>query len=200
MSTKRTWANRLLGRFGALNKTDLRYKVIQAVGYLLYGRKIGYLSWWQHAGLSASVLLFHKGKVLVGKRRNMLDANGKYCGIGGFIEMERRETFESGLVREVWEETRIRLDQSKLTPANLLSINMWYGDIYELRDMAQVGLTYIYHLTDDEAAQLEETDELHAFIWADAAALDDLFDKNMMAFAGEYRKMRRAFDEGRNTP
>ena len=69
MSIKRTWANRLLGRYGALKRTDLRYRFIQSLGYLLYGRKIGYLSWWQHAGLSASVLLFHKGKVLIGQRQ-----------------------------------------------------------------------------------------------------------------------------------
>ncbi|MBI1363526.1 MAG: NUDIX domain-containing protein [Proteobacteria bacterium] len=200
MSNKRTWVNRLLGRFGALKRTDLRYKIIQSIGYLLYGRKIGYLSWWQHAGLSASVLLFHKGKLLIGQRRNMLDANGKYSGIGGFIEMERRETFETGLVREVWEETGIRLDPAKFTAANLLNMNMWYGDIYELRDMAQVGVTYVYHLTDDEVDQLVETDEMHNFVFADVATLDAMYAKGEMAFDGEYRKMRRAFDEGRNTP
>jgi 8-oxo-dGTP pyrophosphatase MutT (NUDIX family) len=199
--TDRPRLNRWLGRWGALRKNSLRYRLVQALGWLLWGRPIGYLSWWEHAGVAAGVMLFHKGKLLLGRRRNVLEGTGKFSTIGGFVNLHDKEDFAQGLVREVWEETGLRLKSESFTLDNLVNFYIRHnGRLAEQPDSCHVGATYVYHLTDDEAAQIRESDEMHDFVYVDRAELEALIARGELAFPGAAVTMRRAFDRGLNVP
>ena len=196
---RQPWLNRKLGRLGALDPASWRYKLVCAAGWLLWGRPLGYLSWWPRAGRSAGAMLFNPaGQVLLGRRRNMVDGNGKYSWIAGFAN--HGETFAQALVREAAEETRMQLNAADFGSHNMFFMREIFNDIAELKGNAQVAVSYWLHLSPSQLEQLTETNEMHDFRWVDEAQLDSMFAAGELAFKGEYTTMKEGFKRGLNRP
>ena len=196
---KPTLFSRLMGGFATLDPKSWRYKLACMVGYLLWGRPLGYLSWWPHGARSAGILLFYKGKVLVGKRRGVDTAPGKYSTTGGFVNP--RETFAQGAVREVFEETGIVLLAVWFSHTNIFDIFERCIHTAVQKDFVHTAFSWIHHLTDEQAAQLlPETHEVSEFRWLDMAELEAMVAAGDMAFEHEVTRIRRAFAEGKHLP
>ncbi len=189
-----TKLNSKLGSFGVLKPSSLRYKFIQYLGYLLWGRKIGSLSWWPRAGRSSGVLLCNNGKILIGQRRNMTDQNSKFSWPAGYAD--KGENLAQGLSREIWEETRLKIGAENFNLDTLIAIREFYGDIAEMHETDSIALSYYYFLPDSELANIEETHEMHNFKWVDEAELDQIFNRGEMAYTGEYNIMKKSFKDG----
>jgi len=189
-----TKLNKALGDFGVLKPRSLRYKFVQYLGYVLWGRKLGYLAWWPRAGRSAGVLLCNGGKVLLGRRRNMHDGNGKYSWPAGFIN--RGETSAQGLAREVWEETRLKIAAEHFNMQTLFYIRERFGNIAEMHDSDTISLSYYHHLPDDQLAHIQETNEMHDFKWVTEAELDQMHNNGELAFESEYNAIKYGFSLG----
>lgn len=189
-----TRLNKALGDFGVLKPKSLRYKFMQYMGVLLWGRKLGYMAWWPRAGRSAGALLCNDGKILMGRRRNMLDGNGKYSWPAGFIN--KGETSAQGLSREIWEETRLKISAEHFTVDTLFYIRERFGNIAEMHDSDTISLSYYYHLPDSELANIQETNEMHDFKWIDEIELDKMHENGELAFESEYKAIKHAFKLG----
>lgn len=189
-----TKLNKALCGFGVLKPKSRRYKFVQALGYVLWGRKLGYLSWWPRAGRSAGVLLCNSGKILLGRRRNMHDGNGKYSWPAGFIN--RGETSAQGLSREIWEETRLKIPAEVFNVNTLFFIRERFGNIAEMHDSDTISLSYYYHLPDDQLQHIQETNEMHDFRWVDEAELDQMHQNGELAFESEYAAIKHGFKLG----
>lgn len=189
-----TRLNKALGDFGVLKPQSLRYKFMQYMGYVLWGRKLGYLAWWPRAGRSAGALICCEGKVLLGRRRNMQDGNGKYSWPAGFIN--RGETSPQGLAREIWEETRLKIPAEVFNMDTLFFIRERFGNIAEMHDSDTISLSYYYHLPESEKANIQETNEMHDFRWVDQTELNAMRDNGLLAFESEYKAITYAFEKG----
>lgn len=190
MST-RTRANKALGRFGALKPPSFRYKLVQLIGYLFWGRKLGYLSWWPHAGRSAGVIFTCNGRIVLGKRSAKLsDGCGKYSVIGGFVDSG--ETFAQGLVREVLEESGLVLDAALFNrpPDMMREMRICLREQY---DFDQTAFYYVHALTPAQVAQLVPGAEVDQFILVDEAAYRTLIAEGQMAFRNEVSVIDEAF-------
>ena len=189
-----TKLNKALGDFGVLKPKSLRYKFMQYMGYVLWGRKLGYMAWWPRAGRSSGVLLCHKGKVLLGRRRNMMDGNGKYSWPAGFIN--KGETSGQGLSREIWEETRLKISAENFTVETLFYIREQFGNIAEMHDSDTISLSYYHHIDEAALADLQETNEMHDFKWVDESELDEMHQRGELAFGSEYKAIKHGFKLG----
>lgn len=189
-----TRLNKALGDFGVLKPRSLRYKFVQYLGYVLWGRKLGYLAWWPRAGRSAGGLICCNGEVLLGRRRNLQDGNGKYSWPAGFVN--RGETSAQGLSREIWEETRLKISPEAFNMDTLFFIRERFGNIAEMHDSDTISLSYYYYLPESEKANIQETHEMHDFRWVDAAKLNAMHDNGELAFESEYKAIKYAFDKG----
>lgn len=194
MST-RTRLNKALGRFGSLKPNSFRYKLVQLIGYMLWGRKLGYLSWWPHAGRSAGVIFTCNGRIVLGKRSAALnDGRGKYSVIGGYVD--EGETYAQGLVREVYEESGLVLDAAPFNrpPDMMRELRIC------LREQYGFDLTafyYIHALTPEQVAQLTPGPEVDSFILVDEAAYRKLVAEDRMAFRNEVSVIDEAFANNR---
>lgn len=190
----RTRLNKALGRFGSLKRTSFRYKLVQTLGYLLWGRKLGYLSWWPHAARSAGVILVCDGRIVLGQRSNrMNEGAGKYSVIGGFVDPG--ETYAEGVTREIFEETGVRLDPALFarTPDMMRELHI------HLREQYNMDLTAFYFvqaITPTQLAQFVTNDEVAGFVTVDEAGYRALIAKGQMAFANEVSVIDEAFSKG----
>lgn len=186
--------NHFYGRFARLERASLRFKLLQLLSLILWGRKIAYASWWVHAARSSSVMLFKDGKLLLGRRANSLNGNLKYGIIGGFVD--DFESFAETTSREIREETGLIIPPAAFTTANLFCIDQRRSTITEQDDMPNVSAIYGYHISDDELKTLTTTNEFSEFIWADEAALDALHTNGELAFEHTYKVLKQAYAEG----
>ena len=193
--TTRTRLNKALGKFGRLDAKSWRYKLIQLMGYLLYGRKIGYLSWWQHGSRTAGVIFTHKGKVLLGKRaHNIPDAPDTYGYVGGFID--GGETIRDGLVREIKEETGLELDASVFDrpPEH---INETLGvNITEQTNIDLLSMLFVQELTAEQVAQIRPLDETAYYIWATLEDVIAYDEKGQMGFPHQVQRIKEMYAKG----
>lgn len=192
--TTRTRLNKALGRFGSLKPKSFRYKLVQALGYLLWGRKLGYLSWWPHAARSAGVILVCEGRIVLGRRSaQMTDGSGKYSVIGGFVDPG--ETFADGLIREIREECGLVLSASLFRrPPDML--REFHVSIREQYNMDLTAFYYIQAITREQAAQLKPSAEVDDFILVDAAAYRSLVAADKLAFRNEVSVIDEALQKG----
>ena len=192
--TQRTQMNKKLGKYGQLRPDSWRYKFIQNLGYILWGRKLGYLSWWQHAARTAGVMFFHDGKMLLAKRAaHMPDRPNTYGWIGGFID--GYETFAEGLTREIKEECGLDIPPENFAWKNLFNI---YDNITSLKEQADFNVTqawFIYHLSAEQVAALTPTHEVTDFLWVDEPMLADLNANGLLAFKEQQETIEAAFYE-----
>ena len=65
------------------------------------------------------VAVFAEDRVLL-QRRGLAPYAGQWAPPGGFVE--HGESLEAAAVREVWEETRIRLEPTQMIPSAMISI------------------------------------------------------------------------------
>ena len=182
------------GRYACLRPNSWRFKVVQLVSLLLWGRKPQYLSWWVHAARSSSVMMFKDGKLLLGCRANSFDGDKKYATLGGFVD--NFETFAQALSREIREESNMIIPPAVFTTRNLFCLDQRRSSISEQRDMPSVSAIYIYHPTDDEVAGMAPTHEVSAFKWVDEAELDDMYNQGALAFEHNYKLAKQAFAAG----
>lgn len=190
--TRRTKLNKAMGRHGRLSPDTWRYKFIQYLGYLFWGRKLGYLSWWQHAARSASVLFFHRGKLLLGKRSpNMPDRPNTYGLIGGFVD--DFETFAEGLSREVREECGLEIPPETFTREKMIKLTEASTSLSEQASIPLVEMLFIQTLTTEQKEAIRPTREITEFLWADINMIDDLQSRGLLAFQRERVNIEDAF-------
>lgn len=187
--------NHFYGKHARIDSSSLRYKFMQALSLVLWGRKIEYMTWWQHAARSSSVMVFNKdAKLLLGRRDNSFDGNKKYSTIGGFVD--NFETFAQATSRELKEESGLIIPPSAFTTANLFCIDQRRSSIKEQSEMPSVSTIYVYHISDDELKNLHTTNEFSEFIWVNEAELDTLYNNNELGFDHNYKMAKQAFAEG----
>ena len=168
------------GKRARLVRGSFRYKLMQGISTVLWGRKIGYLSWWYHSSRAAGVIFHHNGKVLMGRRAGIIDASGKLSLIGGFVDGQ--ETSAEAVSREVWEETRLKIPAATFANSPLFAHTEGFGDIDEMTEMAQVVVWYTYELSDAEVAALQLTEEVSEYVWVTPQNLETLNDAGEIAF------------------
>lgn len=193
MTQKRTphkWGPR-----ARLVRGSFRYRLMQGISYLLWGRKLGYLSWWYHSSRAAGVIFHHNGKVLMGRRAAVMDAAGKFSLIGGFVD--DKETSPQAVSREIYEETRLKIPAEVFENSPLFAHTEGFGDIAEMTDMAQVVVWYTYELSDDEVAALEFTEEVTEYMWVTPQNLEPLWDNGNgeLAFWHHYKLAKKFFEQ-----
>ena len=115
-----------------------------------------------------------KGRLLL-VRRARDPGKGKWGLPGGFVD--RNETIENAMQREVFEETKLRLTR--------MDLFMTYPNKYNYKGFvsAVIDLFYICRFEDSNEIHLEEA-ELDKFVWVDSAEdyLDHMaFDSNRRA-------------------
>lgn len=190
--TYRTKLNKLLGRYGQLRPDSFRYKFIQYLGYLLWGRKIGYLSWWQHAARTSSVMFFHKGKLLLGKRSaDMPDRPNTYGLIGGFVD--GLETFAEGLSREIKEECSLEIPSESFRWKDVFNIHDGTSSLSEQATFPVTQAQFIYNLSTEQVNKLTPTKEVTEFLWVDADMIEDLQTRGLMSFQSQREAIEKAF-------
>lgn len=190
--TKRTQLNKSLGKFGQLRPGSLRYRFIQNLGYFLWGRKLGYLSWWQHAGRTSSVMFFYQGKLLLGKRAPTVpDRPNVYGLVGGFVD--DFETFAEGLSREIKEECGLEIAPDNFPWDNAFSVHERVTTLKEQENIAVTQLIFIHELSTEQVASLTTTSEVSEFLWVDAAALKKLKSENLLHITDRDDVFERAF-------
>ena len=192
--TKRTKLNKMLGKYGQLRPDSLRYKFIQNLGYILWGRKLGYLSWWPHAARTAGALFFHDGKLLLGKRAaTMPDRPNTYGLIGGFVD--DLESFAEGLSREIKEECGLDIPPENFAWKNLFKINDGISSLKEQADFSITQVWFIYHLSQEQVESLTPTEEVTEFLWVDQDMIADLNAHGQLAFQEQRENIEAAFAE-----
>ena len=190
--THRTKINKALGKYGQLDPTTWRYKFIQLLGYIFWGRKLGYLSWWQHAARCAGVLFFHNGKLLLAKRSPHLpDRPNTYSHIGGFID--GLETYAQGVSREIKEECGLDIPPESFPHKNVFEIRDGIMNLTEQDNVPFTEMTFIYSLSEQQVKSLKTTSEVTEFLWVDQAMLEDLQARGLVAFQRERETMERVF-------
>ena len=190
--THRTKLNKSLGKFGQLDPGTWRYKFVQLLGYVLWGRKLGYLSWWQHAARSAGVLFFHDGKLLLGKRApHMPDRPNTYSHIGGFID--GLETYAQGLSREIREECGLDIPPEVFTWQKIFEIQDGIVNLNEQDKIPLTEVTFVHTLSEQQVKSLQTTTEVTEFLWVDKAMLEDLQSRGLVAFQRERETIERVF-------
>lgn len=182
------------GKNARLVRGSFRYRLLQGISRILWGRKIDYFSWWYHASRAAGVIFHHKGKVLMGRRQGVLDAAGKLSLIGGFVDGQ--ETSAQAVSREIYEETRLSIAAEVFENSPLFAHTEGFGNIAEMTEMAQVVVWYTYGLSDEEVAALELTEEVSDYVWVTLQNIDTLRDNGDMAFIHHYRLAKRFLIEG----
>lgn len=187
----RTRLNKALGRFGSLKNNSFRYKLVQFIGYALWGRKLGYLSWWPHAARSAGVILVNNGRIVLGRRSSLMNEGaGKYSVIGGFVDPG--ETYAEGVVREIYEETSVRMDVAlfQRTPDMLRELHV---SIREQYDMDLTAFYYVQAISDADLAKLTLNEEVDDFVVVTEAEYRALVQADMLAFPNEVSIIDEAF-------
>ena len=190
--TYRTRLNKALGKYGQLRPDGLRCKFVQQLGYLLWGRKLGYLSWWQHAARSSQVMFFHKGKLLLGKRAStMPDRPNTYSLIGGFTD--GFETFAEGLSREIKEECGLDIPPESFPWKNVFNIHDGTSSLTEQATICVTHVLFLYHLSAEQVARLTPTTEVTEFLWVDEKMISDLQSRGLLAFQSQREVIEKAF-------
>ena len=190
--TQRTRLNKILGKYGQLRPDSLRYKLIQYVGYFLWGRKLGYLSWWPHAARTAGVMFFHDGKLLLGKRAaTMPDRPNTYGLIGGFVD--DFESFAEGLSREIKEECGLDIPPENFPWKKVFNVNDGVSSLKEQADFSITQVWFIYHLTAEQVENLTPTKEVTEFLWVDQDMIADLNAHGHLAFQEQRANIEAAF-------
>ena len=184
----------MYGKYACLSLNSWRFKIIQLVGLILWGRKLQYGSWWIHAARTCSVILFKDGKLLLGRRANSFEGNEKYSTLGGFVD--NFETFAQAISREVYEESNMIIPPSAFTTRNLFCLDQRRSSISEQRNMPSVSAIYIYHPTEQELSRLGTTHEVSEFKWVDEAEFDAMHKKGTLAFEHNYKLGKQAFAQG----
>jgi ADP-ribose pyrophosphatase YjhB (NUDIX family) len=95
-----------------------------------------------HSVSVAGVTIDDAGRVLLIRRRD----NGQWQAPGGILELE--ETFEGGVIREVFEETGVRVEVERLT------------GVYKNVARGVVALVFRCQLVDGEATPSDEASEV----------------------------------------
>ena len=192
--THRTTLNKMLGKYGQLRPDSLRYKFIQYLGYLLWGRKLGYLSWWPHAARTAGVMFFHDGKLLLGKRApTMPDRPNTYGLIGGFVD--DFESFAEGLSREIKEECGLDIPPENFTWEKHFHIHDGVSSLTEQAKFSVTKVWFTYHLSAEQVENLTPTEEITEFLWVDQDMIADLNAHGHLAFQGQRVNIEAAFAE-----
>ena len=132
------------GKYACISLKSWRFKVIQLVSLLLWGRKLQYASWWMHAARTCSVMMFKDGKLLLGRRANSFEGNEKYSTLGGFVD--NYESFAQATSREVFEESHMVIPPSAFTTANLFCLDQRESSISEQQNMPSVSAIFIYRM------------------------------------------------------
>lgn len=184
----------LYGKHACLNRKDPRFKILQVLSLVLFGRKLAYGSWWLHAARSTGAMLFQDGKLLLGRRDNSFDGNKKFSTFGGFVD--NFETFAQATSRELREEVCLTIPPVKFNTRNLFCMDQRRSNISEQHDMPSVSTIYIYHPTKEELSTLATTKEVSEFKWVDEEDLDAMYKKGELAFEHNYKLAKQAFAEG----
>lgn len=193
MSTKKApkW-----GKQARLVRGSLRYKLMQGISKLLWGREIGYLSWWYHSSRAAGVIFHHNGRILMGRRAGVLDKPGLLSHFGGFVDDQ--ETSPEAVSREIYEETRLKIPASVFENSPLFKHTEGFGDIAEMTEMSMVVVWYTYELSDEQVAALQLTNEVSEYVWVDDQhALEHLNNQGEMAFWQHYELAKEFFRRNR---
>jgi ADP-ribose pyrophosphatase len=127
-----------------------------------------------------ALVIDQAGRLLL-VRRSRDPGKGKWGLPGGFVD--RNETIEDALIREVFEETKLRLTE--------VDLFMTYPNRYEYNGLvsAVIDLFYICHFDARDNITLQQS-ELDRFVWVESAEdyLDDMaFDSNRRAIAAWMR-------------
>jgi ADP-ribose pyrophosphatase YjhB (NUDIX family) len=132
-----------------------------------------------HGGPSLLVLIImFAGDRMLLMKRGTEPYRGKWAPPGGFVESG--ESVEAACVREVWEETRIRLTKSQLVPRAIISLpamNQVYQVFFARVAEAPSGVAVPPESLDVRWVSESELVELD--LWAPALEIDfrDLFEK-----------------------
>ena len=172
----------------------IRIAIAQFVLRLLYGRKWHYISPWKHSAIVGVVVLMHNKKVLLGKRLGEIEQSGKISLIGGHIDPLLNESIAEGAAREVFEETCITIDPSKLTSDKLIHQTFIHNiDYIELQNGTRHSSFYIYNLSKKEIKNLKETEEAGELKFYTLKEIEELNNNNMLASKGCYVAIQNAF-------
>lgn len=170
-----------------------RYKLAQLALKLLFKRDWHYISPWTHFSVSATIIMFHDGKMLLGKRKGVEQA-GKLWFAGGHLDGSDK-SIEEGAAREVFEESSIKIDPKKLTLENLIYLDMEPKKQYfEMADAAHVALDYVYILSDHEASQLKDSSEMVNWTFYTEEEVHKLIQAGDIAEAGIRPTISKAFE------
>jgi len=184
------------GKNARLVRGSFRYRLMQGISRLLWGREIGYFSWWYHSSRAAGVIFHHNGKVLMGRRQGVLDASGKLSLIGGFVD--GKETSPQAVSREIWEETGLKISPEVFERSPLFAHTEGFGNIAEMTEMAQVVVWYTYALSADQVAALQLTEEVSEYVWVTPQNIDALYTAGELAFIQHYQLAKRFLTEAAN--
>lgn len=137
---------------------------------------------------------FYEGKILLSQRMGYIELAGKYGVPGGHVDIGKKEGIEACTVRETYEETRIKIDIAKLTPQNMIRYGLKHNvDYFELASASQVYFQFIYLLSDDEVAQLKETEESANHSLCTLQEVEEMYNQNMLTGDWLYESIRHAF-------
>lgn len=98
-----------------------RYTLAQKVLAVLFGRPWHYISPWMKAGTATCIVPICRDKILLARRAGEVEFAGCWSAIGGFVEVQRGETFPQAAVREFYEETGLPLKAEQFPPSPLLT-------------------------------------------------------------------------------
>lgn len=149
-----------------------RYTLAQKVLSLLFGRPRHFISPWTMAGTAVVMLVVNGNKVLLGQRGGVVESAGRWSGLGGFVELDRDETFAQALCRELEEETHLRLNPARLAPSPDMAFFAHHQAKHEISDMHTMCAYYVFSVPATFTQKLQITDEARDYRWFTEAEVE----------------------------
>ncbi|MFZ2620407.1 MAG: NUDIX hydrolase [Alphaproteobacteria bacterium] len=173
-----------------------RWRVAQAVLWLLYGRKYHDVSPWKNAGVACAGIFHHHGKVLLALRAGAVEHAGCYGLIGGFLDCAASEDLGPALAREVREECGVQVNAAAFTRHNVRTAYMWHGrEMHEKKDYSTLCLFWWYEMAEAEIQSLQTLDETAGFIWVNAPQFEEMVAAGQIPFRDTQCAVRDFFAE-----
>ncbi|RYG60198.1 MAG: NUDIX hydrolase [Alphaproteobacteria bacterium] len=145
-----------------------RYSLAQLLLRLLYGRPWHFIAAWPKVGPSAVIFPVNNGRVLLAQRAGEIEHIGCWSGIGGFLELPKKESFAEGVAREFYEETGCHLNVAKL-PTAPHALYMSYGQVKQEEASSDIVCGFYYASAPANLIDhLHTQEETSAFAWFDA--------------------------------
>lgn len=180
-----------------------RYTVAQTVLRLLFGRKHHYLSPWCNAGVGAAVIILNPegDKVLLQQRAGKVENAGKWGTFGGFLNLEDTEDFPTGLTREFFEETGVRLNPKSFAQPDYVNI-LHKHPMHMHWQYSWVAAWYFRAMPEDFIESLSPSDEVSAYKWVAEAEFQTMWRKGEISGIKEnhYGSTMRAFQKAAAGP